>query len=201
MDSIEIFTSSATNEWGTPPAIVADLRLVYPLVLDVCATPGREMCPYYYAPPLEQIGTYKVTKGPEKGVIKIDHAFRAKALARMQTHPPVAIDALAQPWAEHLAELRGVAWMNPPFGREIGPFLRKTFEQAKLGACVVAIIPSRTGTKWWHEYVEPVRKGSFPGDFDFWKGRMTFTDRDGEALDPAPFDMAVVVWDGRKLGA
>ncbi len=201
--SIDIFTSSATVEWGSPREVVSGLiALGYALRLDVCATPGREVVPAYYAPPIEMIGQYKVTKGPEKGQIKTDLAFQARALQyALNVNAPLAIDALKQNWAADLLKLGPDAcgWMNPPFGSLIKAFIAKAWEEANKGACVVAIVPSRTGTKWWHKWIEPVRLGKFPGAFDFWQGRMSFINSDGKTTTPAPFDMAVVVWDGRKL--
>lgn len=201
-ETTELFTSSATIEWGTPRSLADSLALLgFKFVLDVCATPGRQMCPAYYAPPPDSIGRYTVTKGPEKGAVKYDEAFRARSFEAWRVAPPIGVDALVQPWAEHLSALGGDGFENPPFGREIKKFMCKTFEEAKKGARIVSIVPSRTGSSWWHEYVEPVRTGKFPGDLDFFKGRITFVDRDGNAGDPAPFDMALVVFDGRRLGA
>lgn len=199
--SIDIFTSSATVEWGSPRTVVEGLQaLGYDLKLDVCATPGREVRPAYYAPPLEEIGRYKVTKGPERGTWKTDQDFKTRALAyACNVNAPLALDALVQDWAAVLAVLNGCAFMNPPFGSAIKAFIAKAYAEAQQGACVVSIIPSRTGTKWWHKYIEPVRLGKFPGAFDFWQGRMSFVNTDGKTTTPAPFDMAVVIWDGRKI--
>lgn len=193
--SIEVFTSSKTIEWGTPPEIVHAINAAFPLELDVCATPGREQTVAYYCPPLETIGQYK----GDDGKIQIDQEFRAAALARALTHPPIAVDALAQDWARDLARLGGCAWMNPPFGYAIKAFIAKAHAEAQRGACVAAIIPSRTGTQWWHSHVEPVRVGKFPGRFEFFKGRISFITRAGDKPAPAPFDMALCIWDGRNL--
>ena len=46
-------------------------------------------------------------------------------------------DWLAQEW-------RGVCWMNPPYGREIGKWMRKAYASAQAGAVVVCLVPSRT---------------------------------------------------------
>jgi phage N-6-adenine-methyltransferase len=41
-------------------------------------------------------------------------------------------------------------FMNPPYGRDIGLWMRKAYESKPL---VVCLIPSRTDTKWWHSWV------------------------------------------------
>src|SRR5688572_4824194 len=56
-----------------------------------------------------------------------------------------ADDGLAQEW-------RGRVWMNPPYGRTIGAWMRKAYESARAGAVVVCLVPARTDTAWWHDY-------------------------------------------------
>lgn len=88
-----------------------------------------------------------------------------------------ADDGLAHDWI-------GACWMNPPYGREIGRWVAKAYESAQAGATVVALVPARTDTAWWHDYVtqaEAVR---------YFRGRIRF----GEAAHGAPFPSAVVVF-------
>ena len=56
-------------------------------------------------------------------------------------------DGLTQNWGD------AVCWMNPPYGREIGQWMEKAYRSALAGATVVALVPSRTGTRWWHTWV------------------------------------------------
>ena len=42
----------------------------------------------------------------------------------------------------------GVCWMNPPYGRTIGQWMKKAYESSLEGATVVCLVPSRTDTKW-----------------------------------------------------
>ena len=85
-------------------------------------------------------------------------------------------DGLHQDWT-------GVVWMNPPYGREIGRWLKKANESAKdNGATVVCLVPARTDTNWWHEYV-------IQHEVRFVRGRLKF----GDAKNSAPFPSAVVV--------
>ena len=84
-------------------------------------------------------------------------------------------DGLRQPWS-------GVIWMNPPYGKEIGAWMRKAHESALGGAVVVCLVPSRTDTRWWHEYAAK-------WEVRFIRGRLKF----GDAKNSAPFPSAVVV--------
>lgn len=86
------------------------------------------------------------------------------------------IDGLSQEWT-------GVVWMNPPYGRTIGAWVKKAFESAVCGATVVCLLPARTDTKWWHEFYKQ-------GEVHFVKGRLKF----GDSANSAPFPSAVVVF-------
>ena len=85
-------------------------------------------------------------------------------------------DGLSQTW-------EGVCWMNPPYSREICKWIKKADETAKQGHTVVALIPSRTGSKWWQDYCSH-------REIHFIKGRLKF----GNATTNAPFDCALVIF-------
>lgn len=76
-----------------------------------------------------------------------------------------------------------IVFMNPPYGREIGKWIRKAYISALAGATVVCLIPSRTDTQWWHDYC-------MKGEIRFIKGRLKF--EGGE--NSAPFPSAIVVF-------
>jgi len=84
-------------------------------------------------------------------------------------------------------EWRGVCWMNPPYGRQIGRWIRKAYESAQQGAVVVCLVPARTDTAWWHDYCAK-------GEVRFLRGRLRF----GNGKGRAPFPSAIVVF--RKKG-
>jgi phage N-6-adenine-methyltransferase len=86
-------------------------------------------------------------------------------------------DGLVQSWT-------GVCWMNPPYGRHIGKWLQRAFESSQQGAVVVCLIPARTDTKWWHDFVTQA------AEVRFIKGRLHF----GGSATPAPFPSAVVIF-------
>lgn len=86
-------------------------------------------------------------------------------------------DGLAQNWTGH------TVFLNPPYGREIGLWVRKAFLTAASGSVVVCLLPARTDTRWWHDYVSR-------GEVRFLKGRLQF--EGGQHC--APFPSAVVVF-------
>ena len=80
-------------------------------------------------------------------------------------------------------------FMNPPYGREIGKFVKKAYDQWRLNDCTtVALLPARTDTKWFHDYIYEY------ADIIFIKGRLKF--EGGEKLAPAPFPSMIVIWWG-----
>ena len=85
-------------------------------------------------------------------------------------------DGLAQTWT-------GRCWMNPPYGREIGQWVRKALESSRGGALVVCLVPARTDTAWWNEY-------AVHADIHFIRGRLKF----GNATASAPFPSAILIF-------
>lgn len=93
-----------------------------------------------------------------------------------------ADDGLSKPWI-------GNVWCNPPYGKHIGDWIEKAFFSAKTGVAnvVVMLLPARTDTKWFHEYIYKKRNV----EVRFVKGRLKF----GDAKSSAPFpSMIVVFW-------
>lgn len=92
-------------------------------------------------------------------------------------------DGLKQNWSDH------VCWMNPPYGREISNWVQKAYYSTFMdwqhkGAKVVCLLPARTDTRWWHDYVIPY------GKIQFLRGRLKF----GGHKNSAPFPSAIVIF-------
>lgn len=94
-------------------------------------------------------------------------------------------DALKQSWNNTL----GLdVWMNPPYGRGIGAWVRKAYETSLSGTTVVCLLPARTDTKWFHDYC-------VNGEIDFIKGRLKF----GGSKNSAPFPSMLVIFHAPQL--
>ena len=101
------------------------------------------------------------------------------------------VDGLVQVW-------QGVCWMNPPYGREIGKWIAKACNEAQWGrATVVCLLPARTDTKYWHQYIwDKQNHKPRPGvGVRFLEGRLKFGDSKGSA----PFPSAVVVFENALI--
>ena len=92
-------------------------------------------------------------------------------------------DGLRQNWGG-----RGTIWCNPPYGREISAWVQKAAEEAEHGNTTVMLIPARTDTKWFHEYV--YQKPNV--EIRFLKGRLKF----GKAENSAPFPSMILIFRG-----
>ena len=72
-------------------------------------------------------------------------------------------------------------YCNPPYGREIGKWVKKA---AESDTTVVMLLPARTDTKWFHEYIYG------KAEVRFIKGRLKF----GDSKNSAPFPSMVVIY-------
>jgi len=57
-----------------------------------------------------------------------------------------------------IKEWEGTCWLNPPYGgkreNSLKNWVKRAFEQSRKKNCVVVmLIPARTNTIWWHEYI------------------------------------------------
>lgn len=86
----------------------------------------------------------------------------------------------------------GPVFCNPPYGREVGKWVRKAYEEAQSGTTVVLLIPARTDTTYFHDYIYG------KAEIRFIRGRLRFTDEEGNAYAPAPFPSMVVIYNGAK---
>jgi hypothetical protein len=73
--------------------------------------------------------------------------------------------------------------MNPPYGREIGVWMKKAYEESLGSALVVCLVPARTDTAWFHSFVTKASQ------VQFLKGRLKF----GGQKNSAPFPSAVII--------
>lgn len=89
-------------------------------------------------------------------------------------------DGLAQDWGGE------TVFCNPPYGKAIADWIRKCSEESKKpNTIIVALIPARTDTRYFHDYI--YRKAK---EIRFVKGRLKF----GGAKTGAPFPSMIVIF-------
>lgn len=86
-------------------------------------------------------------------------------------------DGLLQDWKDE------IVFCNPPYGREIGKWVKKAYE-SKRSKPIVMLLPARTDTRWFHEYIYNY------SEIRFIKGRLKF----GDSKNSAPFPSMIVIF-------
>lgn len=77
---------------------------------------------------------------------------------------------------------------NPPYSK-ISAWVKKCYEESlKPGTLVVLLIPSRTDTRWFHDYIW------HRTEIRFLKGRLRFNN-----MDNAPFPSMIVIFRSAKM--
>ena len=77
-----------------------------------------------------------------------------------------------------------IVFCNPPYGRELPKWVKKCYEEFKQGATVVMLVPARTDTKWFHDYIY------HEAEIRFIKGRLKF----GDGKQSAPFPSMIAIF-------
>lgn len=90
-------------------------------------------------------------------------------------------DGLMQDWGQHRV------FCNPPYGKEVAKWVKKAHDTNRdNNSLIVMLLPARTDTKWFHEYIYG------KAEIRFLKGRLKF----GNSKNSTPFPSMVVVYGG-----
>lgn len=102
---------------------------------------------------------------------------------KCEKHFTLADDGLSQNWGGCRV------FCNPPYS-DISKWVEKSFREGhKDNTIVVMLIPARTDTKYFHDYI------LHRSEIRFVKGRLKF----GEGKNSAPFPSMVVIFRGAKM--
>ena len=94
-------------------------------------------------------------------------------------------NALEQDWSKYKS-----IFINPPYDSKLQTeFLKKAYETNKTyGNNIVLLIPARTDTARWHDYIFN------KADIRFLRGRIKFEVDGVPHKDPAPFPSAIIIY-------
>jgi hypothetical protein len=84
-------------------------------------------------------------------------------------------------------EWKNCNFINPPYSN-ISNWIKKAYEESLKGKVCVMLIPSRTDTRYWHNYIMKAK------EIRFIKGRLRF----GDAKENAPFPSCIVIFNQTK---
>ena len=79
-------------------------------------------------------------------------------------------------------------FMNPPYGRNISQFIEKAFNEKERAKTIVMLLPARTDTKYFHNYIYN------HAEIRFVKGRLKFLDEGNMEKDAAPFPSMICIF-------
>lgn len=104
---------------------------------------------------------------------------KSRTRVRARVHLTEEDDGLSVGW-------RGVVFVNPPYGRGLAAWVAKAHREVEEGRArtVVALLPARPDTAYWHEHV------AGRAVVYFLRGRLRF----GDGGNSAPFPSALAVW-------
>lgn len=99
--------------------------------------------------------------------------------AKCKKHYTIKEDGLKQSWGGESV------FCNPPYGRTLHKWVEKAWkESTKPNTIVVMLIPSRTDTQYFHDYI------LHRSEIRFIKNRLCFNDGNGRA----PFPSMIVIF-------
>lgn len=105
--------------------------------------------------------------------------------AKCELHFTERENGLAQDWSGNRV------FCNPPYGREIAKWVEKAYTESQKGVFIVMLVPARTDTKWFHNFVYHKAK------IEFLKGRLKF-ESNGVASQGAPFPSMLVIYNDKR---
>jgi site-specific DNA-methyltransferase (adenine-specific) len=104
--------------------------------------------------------------------------------AKCEKHYTKEQDGLSQDWTGE------VVYCNPPYGRDMPKWIQKCYEHYMGGGTAVMLIPARTDTRAFHEWIYG------KAEVRFLRGRLKF----GGSKNSAPFPSMLVVYRNKGKG-
>ena len=103
--------------------------------------------------------------------------------AKCEKHYTVEENGLVQSWKGE------TVFCNPPYGKEIGKWVKKAYDEWKInGTKIVMLIPARTDTKYFHDYIY------HNAELRFIKGRIKFEINGNNFGSCATFPSMIVIF-------
>ena len=108
--------------------------------------------------------------------------------AKCDNYFTIKENGLKQTWS-------GRVFCNPPYNRKLREWVKKAVEEANNCEVIVMLIPARTDTTYFHDYI--YKKENIK--VDFIRGRLKYEDK-GVAKDSSPFPSMIVGIKGEGVG-
>lgn len=156
------------TSWRTPKWLLDLVREVNHIGFDPCTTEDNPVGAPAYCTPV--------------GLFCLDVAGRVGSTKVAST------DGLATPWGSD-----GLVFANPPYSRKESPaWADKIAHEAALGTEIIALLPARVDTSWWHNHI-----AANADAVCFLRGRPRHVDAAGNADGAGKFPSAVAYFGDR----
>ena len=163
--NLKVHFMSNNTEWATPKSLFDKLNSEYHFTLDVCATPENTKCEKFFT--VEDDGL-------KQSWIEFDWSKQT-----FKNPLPVVV--------------KEIIFCNPPYGRALKDWVEKCYnEHAEHGITVVILIPARTDTQAWHDWIFP-----HAARVRFIKSRVKF-ELDGIKRNSPSFPSVIIEFSNKK---
>ena len=105
--------------------------------------------------------------------------------AKCEKHYTKEDDGLSKDWTGERV------YCNPPYGKEVKPWVQKCLDHSLRGGLAVMLIPARTDTKVFHDYIY------HKAEIRFIRGRLKYG-RNGNFQESSPFPSMIVIYRPQK---
>jgi phage N-6-adenine-methyltransferase len=163
-------------DWETPQDLFDELDREFDFDLDVCATDENKKCDYWLTE-------------REDGLSESWHEYLRPPITCWM-NPPYGDPELPckkNSQGEYTCTKKKCILRGhhiDEYVPGIKDWMKKAYEESQKGCTVVCLVPSRTDTGWWHEYVMKA------DEIRFIRGRLKF----GGSKNSAPFPSVIVIF-------
>lgn len=98
--------------------------------------------------------------------------------AKCENYFTIKENGLIQSWKNYRV------FCNPPYGKELKQWVKKAYEERNNAELIVLLIPARTDTSYFHDYIYN------KSEIRFIRGRLKF----GNCKNSAPFPSMLVIF-------
>jgi phage N-6-adenine-methyltransferase len=121
------------------------------------------------------------------GVIELDPATEHNNPTRARFFFTKETNGLIPWWRPY-----GKVFVNPPYGKEIVPFIKKIADEAAAGTSILALLPcgARFSTKYWQNSA----LNQYLNGICFIRGRVKFLRKDGTVAKQNPYDSQIYAY-------
>ena len=169
---------SDKHDWATPQVLFEELKRHWWFVLDAAASSANTKCARF-------LSVEEDSLAQDWSALAYDACEEASPDWYWQTLQAGCRDRHSL----ISAGLKPSIWLNPPYGKGIGRWVKKAHEESKQGTPAVVLTFVRSDTKWWAEWAMKAQ--------EIWliRGRVSFNPPDGGKPTPAPAPSCLLVFD------